>query len=459
MGRRALVLEDNRSALSLLTETLKAGGWRVGSAGTLAEALMSPQAEIIVADLNVPDSDGLDTVGRLATRSEPIVVLTDAGNEQHAADAIEAGAAHYLVKGDYSPGELLRACHHALERGRRQDAVARAHTELLGLFTANPDALVLVDSSDVVRLANTAATRTLGLDVGDTLRVREGIWETIRAGSNLLFNGTPVTWAGAPATLVSVREGASQRQAGPTLAMPERRLERAHAMKALGRICARLDREYSDALRALSAGLGRLAAEDPGLVQTVDPMLDTLAHLEEINRTVRAFGGQRQTEPGASALDPLLRSLDADLQRALGADLVLVFDLNAPGCRVGLSDGDLRFCLVHLLENAAAASLRGEVTVRTSLRGEVVWIEVEDEGVGMEPDILSWALEPFYTTDVSRAGLGLSAVGGMVRAVGGVVDLQSHVEGGTTARLLLPLIPEPDPGSDGPGDPTGTSGS
>ena len=442
MGRRALVLEDNRSSLFLLTQTLESGGWTVESAQTLAEALARPQANIIVADLNVPDSEGLDTVIRLRARSEPIIVLTGVGDDQHAADAIRAGATDYLVKGEYSPGQLLRACRHAVERARKQDELKRAHAELQAVISATPDGLLLVDSAGVIRMANVAARRMLGRDVGDAFRAREGIWETLRAGSSLNFTGTPVTWEGASATLVSVREPTLQRQSEAQAVTRERRLERAHALKALGRMCATLAQQYDGGLRSLDSGLRALNAEDPRLVEAIDPMFVTLTQLRELNRTVRAFSGQHHPERGTVTVDELLRAARPELQEVLGEDLVLVLDLNARGRWVALPDGDLRSCMLRLVENAATASVRGEVVIRTTVRSSVVWVEVVDQGVGMEPDILSRALEPFYTTDSARDGLGLSAVEGLVRSVGGVVELQSLVSVGTTARLVLPSSAE-----------------
>ena len=88
----------------------------------------------------------------------------------------------------------------------------------------------------------------------------------------------------------------------------------------------------------------------------------------------------------------------------------------------------------------------GTLTIRTSLHGTgEAEIAIEDDGAGMTPEVLSHAMEPFFTTREAAygAGLGLSMAYGVVKAHGGTLDLASEPGRGTTARLRFPLIPAP----------------
>ena len=76
--------------------------------------------------------------------------------------------------------------------------------------------------------------------------------------------------------------------------------------------------------------------------------------------------------------------------------------------------------------------------------GRYVAIEVTDSGMGMSPEVLAHAAEPFFTTkDIGKGtGLGLSMVHGFVRQSGGAMEIVSALGKGTTIRLLLPTTTE-----------------
>jgi CheY-like chemotaxis protein len=92
----------------------------------------------------------------------------------------------------------------------------------------------------------------------------------------------------------------------------------------------------------------------------------------------------------------------------------------------------------------------GRVVLRTGREGERVWLTVEDDGVGMPPDVAGRAFEPFFTTKPpgEGSGLGLATVYGIVTGAGGLIDLRSEVGEGTTVRIGLPTTDaavEPSP--------------
>ena len=102
--------------------------------------------------------------------------------------------------------------------------------------------------------------------------------------------------------------------------------------------------------------------------------------------------------------------------------------------------GQIRQALVNLIKNALQAMTRGGVlTVETGQSSEAVWVSISDSGAGIPADHVKRIFEPFYTTKKKGSGLGLMIEQRIVRDHGGRIDLESHVNEGTTFRIWLPL--------------------
>jgi CheY-like chemotaxis protein len=71
--------------------------------------------------------------------------------------------------------------------------------------------------------------------------------------------------------------------------------------------------------------------------------------------------------------------------------------------------------------------------------GAFVFIEVSDNGCGMESEIQKRLFDPFFTTKFTGRGLGMAATQGIVRAHNGVLLLESEKGAGTTFRILFPV--------------------
>lgn len=120
-----ILIEDEDGDAGLIRHNLKFSGtahqveW-VKSLEALDQYLQkaSTPADVILLDLNLPDSSGLETVQRCKrmARSTPIVVLTGHDDLQFSLKALKAGAQDYLIKNQLASDNLLRAVHYAIER-------------------------------------------------------------------------------------------------------------------------------------------------------------------------------------------------------------------------------------------------------------------------------------------------------------------------------------------------------
>ena len=100
--------------------------------------------------------------------------------------------------------------------------------------------------------------------------------------------------------------------------------------------------------------------------------------------------------------------------------------------------------LLNLLVNAAQAiAEHGHIWVRTGADAQQAWIEVQDDGCGIEPQLLDRIFEPFYTSKPAGqgTGLGLSVAWGIVERHHGKIAVESKPGQGSRFRVILPLDP------------------
>jgi PAS domain S-box-containing protein len=76
--------------------------------------------------------------------------------------------------------------------------------------------------------------------------------------------------------------------------------------------------------------------------------------------------------------------------------------------------------------------------------GDYVYVEVCDNGCGMDADVVARMFDPFFSTKFTGRGLGLASVLGIVRAHQGAISVDSRPGAGTTVRVLLPAAGRPE---------------
>jgi PAS domain S-box-containing protein len=128
---KILIVEDNEADAFLLQETLKkAGTYQLeltvaGNVGDALRLLNDNRFDVVLSDLSLPDSHGLETFTRLYAHAPetPIILLTGFENESLGLEAVRAGAQEYVVKGTMNGKALWRVISYAIERQSLEKAV------------------------------------------------------------------------------------------------------------------------------------------------------------------------------------------------------------------------------------------------------------------------------------------------------------------------------------------------
>jgi DNA-binding response OmpR family regulator len=120
-----LIVEDDLGIAAQLVRALQRGGYQVDHVVTGGEALHRPDPDVVLLDLELPDTDGVAVCRQLRQRSDAaIIVVTAYGEESDRIVALDAGADDYLVK-PFGLGELLARIRAALRRARPGGEVIR----------------------------------------------------------------------------------------------------------------------------------------------------------------------------------------------------------------------------------------------------------------------------------------------------------------------------------------------
>jgi diguanylate cyclase (GGDEF)-like protein len=140
---RILLVEDNAADAWLMGKLMaeaEAMPLQVETVPRLEAALdhlRGAPTDLVLLDLTLPDSKGLETYVRLAAAAPdvPVVVVTGVGDSEVTLEAVRKGAQDYLVKGRFSGPQLAQALRYAVERHRLQRQVVELSLtdELTGL--------------------------------------------------------------------------------------------------------------------------------------------------------------------------------------------------------------------------------------------------------------------------------------------------------------------------------------
>lgn len=132
-----LLVEDDPGDVFLLEEMLgeQGCGTTILKADRLSEALsllQSSKPQIVLLDLNLPDSTGMSTLNKIleVASQTPVILLTGLSDETLGIEAVKMGAQDYLIKGEVDGRILKRSIYYALER-KKLEIVLKQTLELL----------------------------------------------------------------------------------------------------------------------------------------------------------------------------------------------------------------------------------------------------------------------------------------------------------------------------------------
>jgi PAS domain S-box-containing protein len=168
---RILIVEDNPADADFIHELLPQAGplyFHVESAQRLSEAvarLERGNIDLVLLDLGLPDSQGLETLHALQKVAVdiPVVVMTGNDDQELAMAAVRDGAQDYLVKGQMSGRPLIRTVRYALARQKAAEALRQSEHKYRTLVEAIPQRIFVKGPDYRYLSANENYARDLGI--------------------------------------------------------------------------------------------------------------------------------------------------------------------------------------------------------------------------------------------------------------------------------------------------------
>jgi PAS domain S-box-containing protein len=167
---RVLLIEDDLDDVLLLKEALAQAGTvkiKITHADCLSKGLKrvaEQEFDVILLDLNLPDSRGLDTLSRLLRRASPIpiVVIGGLADDPTTFEAVRQGAQDYLVKGEISGPMLGRVLRYAIERKQAEQVLRESERSLKLIAENTRDTILAYDMQQRLIYVNPAVKELTG---------------------------------------------------------------------------------------------------------------------------------------------------------------------------------------------------------------------------------------------------------------------------------------------------------
>ena len=468
------------------------------------EAIQLARHDVYLVDYRLGEQHGLDLLREAVAWGcqAPIIILTGQGDHAVDVEAMKAGAADFLVKGQLTPALLERTIRYALERAHSIEALRHSEERYRILYESNPQPMWVYDRESLAILTvNDAAIHHygysreefLGMTIKDLhlpeqlpalledVRTRSGGCHKASVWKQRKKNGALAEVEITPhdlvlddhlATLVLAKDVTEHLNL-------EAQLRQSQKMDSIGQLAAGVAHDFNNILSVIQGHACLLLAARDLASDTADSLAQIRLAAERaanLTRQLLTFSRRQHMQRKVLNLNEVIHNVAKMLERLLEEHIALELRLAPQLPFINADSGMIEQILVNLSVNSRDAMPHGGLlTLSTratridtddarnnpeSSPGHYVLLTVADTGSGMDAKVLARIFEPFFTTKgVGKGtGLGLATVYGIVKQHQGWLEVNSKVGHGTTFKVFLPACPLPSRTSDEERDPVSPRG-
>lgn len=408
-----LLVEDDEEDAFFIQNMLKQSGWtfppnirHIDNCGDAQSVLEKERFDIALFDYRLRDMNGIELLRWVRQRelALPVIFLTGQSDPEVAAQAIKCGATDYRSKNNLSPESLIRSIEVAIQLRREEDlrekaeeALKQANDRLLETNRQLQGSLekLKVAQDNIIQSEKLASIGRLAAMVGhevlNPLNIISGHVQTL------------------------MRDKSGDAKTGKCL-------------QSIREEIYRIDKILSDLLRFSRTGNTEIQEVD--LNEELDFVLSIVEKEMQMNRIEIE---RRFTE------DSMLISVDPDRMRQV---FLNVFN----NARYAMPEGGVLTVSTDLAVREVRRNRRKEDVLRSPdeipvHRETQFRIQVSDTGTGIKKEDLDKIFDPFFTTkpEGKGTGLGMSVCYAIVDQHGGMIEVESEEDQGTTVHIWLPI--------------------
>jgi signal transduction histidine kinase len=263
--------------------------------------------------------------------------------------------------------------------------------------------------------------------------------------------------------LVIARDISARRQADHERRELDRRIQEQQRQESLTVLAGGVAHDFNNLLTGILGNadlLSMKAGNDPAMRKSADAIIIGAQRAADLVSKMLAFAGEGRVIAEMVDLDALVREMHDLLQASVARHCSLEYRSMGSVPPIKVDPTQVRQVVMNLIVNAAeavddggtvrvsagteyldAAALTGMTFSADAVPGLYAYVQVADNGPGMDHATRARIFDPFFSTKQDGRGLGLAAVQGIVRSHRGALLLTTQPGRGTTFKVWFPVEP------------------
>jgi PAS domain S-box-containing protein len=431
------------------------------------KAIQEGKHDIYLIDYRLGVNTGIDLLKRAISLGckEPIIMLTGKGDQKIDVEAMEAGAADYLVKDKIDAFILERSMRYAIDRVKGLEAIVESENKYRSIFEKSRDVIYITSKEGKFVDINDSAVKLFGYTKEELLELnvkqlyaseedRMGFQKAIEQLGEVIDHEVVLKTKSGEKIYCLLNAGIQYGKDSKEgcyqgiihditkRKLAEQQLMNSEKMAVTGRIARSIAHEVRNPLTNVFLSLEQIRNE----VNEVQLDKDALEmyfgiisrNCERINVLITELLNSSKpitlTISNYSINKVLDESLELAIDRARLKKIAVQKNyLSGPDDLISIDTEKIKVALLNIIINAIEAmeSQTGILDLKTETRGNFCYVIISDNGPGISKENLSKLFEPFFSKKAKGVGLGLTSTQNIILNHNGTIDVESEEGKGT----------------------------